>query len=102
MKGKTLIDAIKGNVEAAGTAFNIGRAVADHGLATGYKNGKFVYKAKRYRVHVTLVDDGSVNVDDVFMRTAEAAGPGRASWSRTDKRQFTRRVLNTVEQFKVK
>ncbi len=97
MKGKTLIDVIRDNVDAAGTEFNL---AGDQ--LTGYKNGKFVYKAKRYRVHVTLAEDGSVNVDSVDMRTAEAAGPGRASWSRTDKRQFTRRVLNTVEQFKVK
>ena len=105
MKGKTLIDAIRNNVESAGTQdpdFNISKALDDHGLATGYKNGKFVYKPKSYRVHVTLAEDGSVSVDDVYMRTAEPAGPGRASWARTDKRQFTRRILNTVEQFKVK
>ena len=102
MKRKTLMEVIVENTKIS-EDLNIGEELRTNGLPTGIdKSGKFVYKPKQYRVHVTLESSGEVRGDDVYMRTAEQVGPGRSTWKRSDKRQFTRRILNTTEQFKVK
>ena len=102
MKRKTLMDVIVENTKIS-EDLNMGEELRSNGLPTGVdKLGKLVYKPKQYRVHVTLENNGEIRVDEVYMQTAEQCGPGRRTWKRSDKRQFTRRILNTTDQFKVK
>jgi hypothetical protein len=60
---------------------------------------------KTYKVIISELSDGSVEVDQVAKASnkhTKLSSVGRSDWRPMDKRKFTRKFLNSVEHFQTK